>query len=89
MLGEVLPYLELLQDNNEDIEDVEDVTVPDVRGMNIKEAKKILKEGSLELQLDIEEQDEIKEEETIIKEQTPKPGIMVKSGSNVFCDIEN
>ena len=57
--------------------------------MNIKEAKKILKESSLELQLDIKEQEQIKEEETIITEQIPKPGIMVKGGSNVFCDIGN
>ena len=55
--------------------------------MSVKEAKSILKENGLEIELNVNEENEMDEEQTIVVEQTPKPGIMVQSGSNVFCDV--
>ena len=85
VLSEVLPYLELSQDNSEDVGVVESVSVPDIRNMTVSDAKKTLKEIGLEIIIDTEE--EINEKEYIITEQIPKPGIMINSGSNVICKI--
>lgn len=41
----------------------------------------------LELQLDVELSKEAKEDEILIKEQTPKPGIKVNKGSKINAEI--
>lgn len=87
VLGEVLPYLELQKDNKEEIEEKEEVEVPEIRDMNFSEAKKILKEVGLEIETNIELTKEVKLEEIIIKEQIPKPGIKVNKGSKINVDI--
>ncbi len=87
IFSEILPYLDLNQDKQEDIEIKENVTVPDIRNISIKEAKKIIKDLGLNLSIEIPENEEINEEEVIIKEQTPKPGIMLQSGANIFAYI--
>lgn len=64
------------------------VTVPDIRGLSIKEAKKQLKDIGLELQINKKDESvEIDEDKTSIKEQTPKPGISINYGSTVICEI--
>ena len=87
ILSEVLPYLELNKDNQEGIEVIEEVEVPELRGMNLKEAKQVLKEAELEIETNIEITSEMKEEEIIIKEQLPKPGIKVKKKSKISVEI--
>ncbi len=87
ILGDVLPYLELSKDNQEPEEVVEEVEVPEIRDLNVKEAKKKLKEEGLEISLPAELEKEVKEEEIIIKEQLPKPGIKVKQGSKISVEI--
>ncbi len=87
ILSEVLPYLELNKDNQESIEVIEEVEVPELRGMNLKEAKQVLKEAELEIETNIEITGEMKEEELIIKEQLPKPGIKVKKKSKISVEI--
>lgn len=87
ILGEVLPYLELQKDKQEEIEQVEEVTVPEIRETNLSDAKKALKEIGLELETNIEVTESMKQEEIIIKEQLPKPGIKVKKGSKVSVEI--
>lgn len=87
ILGEVLPYLELQKDNQNEEEVLEEVEVPEIRDMNFSDAKKALKEVGLEIQTNIEITEEMKLEEIIIKEQTPKPGIKVKKGSKVNVEI--
>lgn len=72
ILGDVLPYLQLQQDN-ENKETIEEVEVPEIRNLNLKEAKRILKEVGLELNPNREIGKEEKGEEIIIKEQLPKP----------------
>ena len=86
ILGDVLPYLQLQQDN-ENKEIIEEVEVPELRNGNVKEAKKVLKDVGLEIETNIEITKEMKEEELIIKEQLPKPGIKVKKGSKISVEI--
>lgn len=73
ILGDVLPYLELKKDNEKEEEIIEEVEVPEIRNLNLKEAKKILKEMGLEITLKVELEKDIKEEEVMIKDQLPKP----------------
>ncbi len=87
VLGEVLPYLELQKDNEEELEKQEEVEVPEIREMNLSDAKKALKEVGLEIELNIELAEEVKQEEIIIKEQLPKPGIKVNKGSKISVGI--
>ena len=73
ILADVLPYLELKKDNEQEEEKTEEVEVPEIRGLNLQEAKKKLKETDLEITVNREIGEEEKEEDIIIKEQIPKP----------------
>lgn len=88
IFSEILPYLEVSQGNQEEIENIEQVSTPNIIGESVKNAKKILKESELELNLNIELEENANEEEIIIKDQTPKPGITINKGSNVYAIIE-
>lgn len=55
--------------------------------MNLKEAKKNLKELGLEITVNVELDENTKEEDVIIKEQLPKPGIKVNKGSKISVEI--
>ncbi len=86
IFGEVLPYLEIKMDDETKIENIEQVEVPEVVGMSLKEADKVLKEAGLEMH--IEDQTEgIDKANTAVKLQTPSKGIMVKKGSNIFVEF--
>ena len=88
IFGEVLPYLEVVKDN-EEVEQVKnDVQVPNIEGKSIKEAESILKESNLKLVIN-NEQEGIDKENTIIKEQTPKAGVKVKEEANVYVELTN
>ena len=82
IFSEILPYLEVNQGNKDEIEAIEEVVVPNITGLSIKEAEKILKEIGLELS--IEGITEENKENTIIKEQTPTEGIKVRKGNKIF-----
>lgn len=75
ILSEVLPYLEITS-QNQDIE--ENVEMPNVTGITLKEAKEILKENGLTV-----EPDETITEESIITNQVPKEGIQITKGTEV------
>ena len=89
VLSEVLPYLDLKKDKKiETEEEIFDVTVPELRGLTIKEAKERLKEYKMELEINnLEENQEIDETQTIIKEQLPKPGIVVKNTNKIYVEV--
>ena len=87
VLGDILPYLELTKDNGETAEQIEEVGVPEIRGLNLKDAKKALKEVGLEINLKVELGENVKEEDITIKEQSPKPGIKVNKGSKISIEI--
>ena len=80
VLGEVLPYLEVKKQETEE-ENTEEVTVPNVTGMSIKEAEKILKELGIEIQID---EEGIDKENTTIHKQIPKEGIKINKGSKII-----
>lgn len=61
--------------------------MPEIREMTLKDAKRKLKDLNLEIQLSVELEQNSKEEEIIIKEQTPKPGIKVNKGSKISVEI--
>ena len=60
--------------------------VPDVRGLTIEEATKILEEAKLEANIDNDV--EIKKE-TVIKDMFPKPGVSVNQGSLISLYFDN
>lgn len=73
ILADVLPYLELKKDNEQEEETIEEVEVPEIRGLNIQEAKKKLQEVGLEITVNCEIAEGEKEEDITVKEQIPKP----------------
>lgn len=82
VLGEVLPYLEVKKDNETE-EDVKNkVAVPNLEGMTIGEAKKVLKD--LNLNLEYNEENTENEEERIITEQVPVGGVEVLEESSII-----
>ena len=82
-----MPYLEIPMDDENNIETTEQVEVPNVEGLTIEEADKILKEIGLEMYTEEEQTEEIDTKNTIIKGQTPSKGILVSKGSNVFVEF--
>ena len=69
------------------MEVIEEVGVPNITGLSIKEAEKILKEAGLELSVEgvkEENKESLDRENTIINEQTPTEGIKVNKGNKIF-----
>lgn len=85
ILSEVLPYLELQEDNKVEDEEIIEIEVPELRNKTIEEAKKELKELGIELQINQETEEDISNQ--IILNQVPLPGIKINSGSKVYVDI--
>lgn len=85
IFGEVLPYLELIKDGELEEEMKKEVEVPNIEGLTLKEAEKILKENNLKLVIS-NEQEGMDKENTTVKIQTPKASIKVKEQSNVYVD---
>lgn len=72
--GEVLPYLEIKK--QEELSEInKNVDMVNVEGMEVNEAKKVLKELNLEV--------EIIGEGNIVLEQLPKAGIQINEGTKV------
>ena len=86
ILGEVLPYLELKQDKETEEGEKEEVEMAEIRNKTVKEAREILKELGLELEIN-NLTEEINENETYVKEQIPKPGIKITKETKVYIDI--
>lgn len=85
VLGEVLPYLEVQKEDVQEIAD--DVVIPNLTGLTIKEAKEKLKEQGLEIEYEKNEGETIDEKEEVICEQLPKQGVKVKQGNKVMVQI--
>ena len=87
VFSEILPYLEVSQGNQDEVEVVEEVVVPNITGLSIKEAEKILKDVGLELSTERTTEDNkeiLDKESTIIKEQTPTEGIKINKENKIF-----
>lgn len=85
VLGEVLPYLEIKKDN-QDEEEISEVEVPNLIGLTKKEAKKILEEKGLLLETKESLRENQEDTDDTIDVQLPKAGIKIKQGSTVFID---
>lgn len=85
ILSEVLPYLEVKQGNPGEIELRNEITVPDVTGESISEARKILKEYKLEIYIK-NYYEGLDEENNVVTNQVPQAGINVYEGSYVYVD---
>lgn len=85
VLGEVLPYLELNKDNETEEDAKKEVSVPNIVGMTLQEAEKMLKESGLGIKINMEE--EVNKKEVIVKEQLPRNGIKVYEETNIFVTI--
>jgi len=85
VFSEILPYLEVNQGNSDEIETKEEVQMPDVLGKNLEESKKIIKDNGLEMIIQ-NEQEQMDYENTVVKNQIPKAGIMINKGSKVYIE---
>lgn len=83
VFSEILPYLEATQGNTDEVEQIEQVQVPDITEKTISEAQKILKDNSLEMVIE-NDSEELDKDNIIIKEQIPKAGITVNSASKIY-----
>ena len=86
ILGEVLPYLELKEDNEETKGSTSVVTVPDIKYKTLKEAEEILKECGLKIKYDTSEE-KVNKEEKIISSQVPSSGISINENSTVTVTL--
>ncbi len=85
IFSEILPYLDVVQGNQDEVEPKEEVVVPDIIGMSINQAQKVLKENGLEIKL-TEDDESINKNETIVKSQIPSAGIKVFKNNNIFVE---
>ena len=83
VFSEILPYLEVTQGNTDEVEQIEQVQVPDITEKTISEAQKILKDNSLEMVIE-NDSEELDKDNIIIKEQIPKAGITVNSARKIY-----
>ncbi len=78
-----MPYLEVKQGNPEEVELKNQITVPDITGKTISEARKILKEYKLEIYIK-DYYEGLDEQNTTVTNQVPQAGINVYEGSYVY-----
>jgi len=87
VLGEILPYLGLKEDNEKTKINTTVVTVPDVKYKTLDEAEKILKESGLNIKYEKSEE-KINKKEKVITSQIPSGGITINSGTTVLVTLE-
>lgn len=82
ILSDILPYLDIASNTDSQADNNNSYTttaLPDVRNMTISQAKKTLKNAGFNVNLAGNE-----DTSTLITDQTPKPGISLLNGANVF-----
>lgn len=84
VLGEILPYLEVSKNNINDENEVKKIRIPNVEGISICEARKILKDLKLNLELSSESGEP--NEESIINQQIPISGVEVMEETSVIVN---
>ena len=84
VLGEVLPYLEIQEDNIKQEDIRTEVETPNLIGMTISEAKEKLKEMKLGIKYENINEDDISGK--IITNQIPKDGIKVYENTNIIVE---
>lgn len=86
VFSEILPYLEVTQGNQDEVEQVDQVQVPNVEGLSIKEAEKVVKDAGLEISIQ-NDSNELDKENTVITGQSPREGVNVNKGSKIFVEF--
>lgn len=86
ILAETLPYLEVMQDDIETDNIKVNVEVPNVVGLNYKEAKKVLEESLLQITLRNEINENEIPEDFVITNQVPISGVQILEGGSVIVD---
>ena len=81
VFSELLPALEIMPDNKKQVEQKQEVIIPEVRNITVNEAINKLKEVGLEANINTEE--EINKDEVKIKDQIPKPGLKIYNNTKV------
>ena len=84
IFSEVLPYLEVSKGNPDEVEEKEEVTVPDVKGLSVEDAIKTLKYNGFEVK--ISEEESIDKKNTYVNSQMPIGGIKAYKGSCVYIN---
>ena len=80
-----MPYLEVEQGNQEEIEEKQEVTVPNITNLSIQEAEKVLKEKGFEIKIN-NETEELDKKNIAVITQIPQAGITAYSGSCVYVE---
>lgn len=83
IFSEILPYLEVNQGNLEEVEIEEEIETPDLLGKTLREAKELAKKSGVEIVVKNEEE-ELDEQDILVKEQVPSAGIKIKKGSRIY-----
>ena len=86
VLTEVLPYLDVSQDNVDETDIKVNVEVPNVVGMSYKDAKKALNEVGLEITLRTELKENDNLDEMVIGNQVPSSGVEILQGGKVIVE---
>lgn len=79
VLGEALPYLDVIKKQEKQ---TNSVVMPNVIGMNLKEAKKTLNSIGLQYEIHSNSEEEINENPVIL-DQLPKQGITVQEETKI------
>lgn len=82
ILDETLRYLDIAPDYTLQENSIKELVVPNITGMTVSEANKILEEKGFKIGSDVT----LKNEE-VIKEQIPKAGASLMEGSKIFAYI--
>lgn len=85
ILSEILPYLEVEQGNQAEVEEKVEILTPDITGKTIEEAQKILKENELEMRIN-NEYEGLDKSTVVVANQLPQAGIQTYCGSCVYVD---
>ncbi len=86
ILSEVLPYLEVSQDNLDESEVKVNVSVPNVIGMSYKDAKKTLQDAGLEITLRSNTSETELPQDFIVTNQVPTCGVEILSGGSIIVE---
>ncbi|MCI8654755.1 MAG: PASTA domain-containing protein [Clostridia bacterium] len=81
-----MPYLKIQQGNPEEVELRNEITIPNIEGMTLKEAEKTLKEYNLQIQINSSEEEVDKTK--IVTRQMPQQGVTVYENSYIYVDIQ-
>lgn len=86
ILNEVLPYLEIQKNNEEEQAEKTDVAMPNLIGKSIEEAEIILKDVNLKLGFVNDDSDIIDIENTYVRVQIPETEIKVKEETTIYVE---